>query len=131
MGKSNNSCQDIKLLFQIIFPDSNITSKFQMGPKKLACIKNFGLSPYCKTLLDEEVKKADWYVALFYESLNKMLQTNQMDIRLRCWNSDTKVDVCFWNSKYLKHVAAQHIFQYFCSALHNFNSNKMNVHGLI
>lgn len=91
-----------------------------MGPKKLACIKNFGLSPYCKTLLDEEVKKADWYVALFYESLNKMLQTNQMDIRLRCWNS-----------KYLKHVAAQHIFQYFCSALHNFNSNKMNVHGLI
>ena len=50
-----------------------------MDPKKLACITNLGWSPYLKTLLDDEVKEADWYVASFDESLNKMLQTNQMD----------------------------------------------------
>ena len=78
----NKSNKDSNLLFSIMFPDSNIASKFLMGPNKISYTLNFGLSPYFKNLLLNEVTQSDWYVVGFGESSNDSLQNCQMDLNL-------------------------------------------------
>ena len=109
-----------------MFKDSDIANKFQMGCAKLAYILNFGIAPYLKSLLVEEVKKSDWYVVCFDESLNDVLQTCQMDVNVRFrYNDENRVETRYWDSKFLWHTTAQHILENFCSALDNLKQDSV------
>ena len=42
-----------------------------------------------KDILRVDVRKSDWYVVSFDESMNDKTQTSDMDICLRSWNDET------------------------------------------
>ena len=53
---SNSSSKDITPLFRSMFTDSAIAQYFQLSTDKLRYLQNFGIAPYCKSLLDEKLK---------------------------------------------------------------------------
>ena len=68
-----------------MFTDSKIIKSFQLSKTKCGYI-NFGLVPYFKELLLKEIKASDCFRISFDESMNKVLQEEQMDVQIRYWN---------------------------------------------
>ena len=103
-GHSNNSSSNISPLFKVMFPDSKIVESFALGADKLRYLITYGIAPYFYDLLKDIVNNSECYTVLFYESLNRISQTSQMDILRRYWDNIAKmVKVRFWNSSYLGH----------------------------
>jgi hypothetical protein len=90
---SYNSAAGLNDLFQIMFPDSDIAKRFQLGSTKMAYFFRFGLAPIFRSQLLAQVQKCDHYVLAFDESLNKMTQRGQMDVHIRFFD-DSKNQVC-------------------------------------
>ena len=63
---------------------------------------NFGLAPYLKDLLLKEITVSDCFEVSFDESMNKVLQEEQVDVvQIRCWNEAAKlVDTRFFDSQF-------------------------------
>ena len=79
-GYSNNSSANLNNLFLCMFPDSQLAKSFKLGPDKMRYSINFGVAPFFKSLLYEDIKKSCCFVACFDESLNPVTQTCEMDI---------------------------------------------------
>ena len=62
---SLNSAQDIMEIFKAMFPDSNIAQGMSCEPTKLSYLITFGIAPYFKQLLTDDLKKAPCFVVLF------------------------------------------------------------------
>ena len=104
-GFSNNCAKDIHSVFETMFPDSTIASSFQLGPDKLKYMTNWGIAPYVKEQLRNNINQTEYVVVSFDESLNHTTQSCQMDILLRYWdNHDQLVKVRYWISKFLIHT---------------------------
>ena len=73
-GFSNNSAIDIYSTFETMLPDSTIASSFQMGSDKLKYMTNWGIAPYVKEQLRNNIDKAEYVVVSFDESLNHTTQ---------------------------------------------------------
>ena len=56
--QSNNSNKDIKVLFQTMFSDSQVAKDFEMSPNKTGYVINYGLAPFFKEQLQDELKKS-------------------------------------------------------------------------
>ena len=63
-----------------MFQDSPTASKLSLGATKMSYLLNFGIAPYFKNLLLDEIKASPYYVLSFDESLNTVLQKDQMDV---------------------------------------------------
>ena len=63
---------------------------------------NFGLAPYFKDLLLKEITVSDCFEVSFDESMNKVLQEEQVDVvQIRYWNEAAKlVDTRFFDSQF-------------------------------
>ena len=85
---SLNSAQDRTEIFKVIFPDINIAQGMSCGPTKLSYLITFGIAPYFKQLLIDDLKKAPCFVVLFDESLNTALHQEQMDFSVRYFKDD-------------------------------------------
>ena len=86
-----------------MFSDSEIAKSFKLSKTKCGYFINFRLAPYFKDLLVKEIKAANIFVVLFDESLNKVLQEEQMDVQFRYWNEAAKqVNTRFFHSQFLK-----------------------------
>ena len=83
---SYKSNENVGKVFQAMFPDSVIASKFSCGEKKTAYLCVFGVADHFKETLMDEIK--GYFVILFDESLNKKSQQKQMDIHVRYWNGE-------------------------------------------
>ena len=66
-----------------MFPDSQLAKSFKLRADKMRYSSNFGLAPFFKSLLYEDIKKSCCFVACFDESLNPVTQTCEMDIVIR------------------------------------------------
>ena len=55
---SLSSCGDMKSLFTNMFPDSNVANSFSMLKDKLSYVINFGIAPYIRDMLIENVKQS-------------------------------------------------------------------------
>ena len=86
-GFSNNSAKDIHSTFETMFPDSIILSSFQLGPDKLKYMTNWGIAPYVKEQLRNNIDKAEYVVVSFDESLNHTTQSCQIDFLPRYWDN--------------------------------------------
>ena len=106
-GYSNNSSANLNNLFSCMFPDSQLAKSFKLGADKMRYSIDFGLAPFFKSLLYEDIKKLCCFVACFDESLNPVTQTCEMDIVI-CFFNESKnlVESQYWNSKYLGHGTA-------------------------
>ena len=90
-----------------MFPVSQLAKSFKIAADKMRNSINFGLAPFSKSLLYEDMKKSCYFVACFDESLNLVIQTSEMDILIRFFNkSKNLVESRFWNSKFLGHGTA-------------------------
>ena len=80
---SFKSSEDASLLFQRMFPDSQIATQFACGESKCSFLCSFGLAPHL-TLSD--VMKRKGIRHSLDESLNSYLQSKQMDLHVRLWD---------------------------------------------
>ena len=77
-----------------MFPDSNVAKNFSCGQNKCSYLINFGLRPYYSELLSDTLKnEVDFFVIMFDESHNSVLEKKQMDIHLRFWDKSTNAMV--------------------------------------
>ena len=103
-----------------MFSDSEIAKSFKLSKTKCGYFINFGLAPYFKDLLVKEIKAANIFVVPFDESLNKVLQEEQMDVQVRYWNEAAKeVNTRFFDSQFLKRPNAKNLFDCLTSSLKN------------
>ena len=71
-----------------VFPDSAIASSFQLGPDKLKYMTNWGIAPYVKEQLRNNINQTEYVVVVsFDESLNHTTQSCQMDLLLSYWDN--------------------------------------------
>ena len=88
-------------LFEVMFPDSKIASQMELGRIKSIYTVNFGITPYFRKILKNEIVNSEWYTISFDESLNKVVQECKMDVIIRfLYNLSNKVQVRFRNSMF-------------------------------
>jgi hypothetical protein len=80
---SFRASESLNKLFPSIFPDSEIAKQFSLGRTKFAYLLCFGLAPFFKEELIEDLKSSGFFCAMFDEALNKVSQKSQMDIIVR------------------------------------------------
>jgi hypothetical protein len=115
---SDNSSDGIAETFQAMFPG---TVRLQLQPTKLGYIVKFGLGPYVKNLLTEEISGSKWVSVSYDESLNKKTQECQMDVGLRYWYND-RVQNRYWHSEFLGHSCAGDLLREFNKGLEGVNT---------
>ena len=65
-----------------------------------------------KDLLFEELKSSKYIVGSYGESLNTILEVEQMDILVRCFNETTElVKTRYFDSTFLKHPNSTNLLQ--------------------
>ena len=77
-GYSDNSADDIGNVLNCICPNDKVADKFQMERKKRMDIVNYGLFPYFKQSVKDQILKSPFIVPLFDKSLNKISQKSEM-----------------------------------------------------
>ena len=109
---SFRSCAELSELFQVMFSDSEIASEFILGKTKCSYFINYGLAPYFKDTLLREINTSEFFSLSFDESLNKEIQSCQMDVGIRFWNDCTKpVETRYYDSQFLHQPNADQLFQ--------------------
>ena len=98
--RQGKDCLDVSNLCKAMFPDGEISSKLQM------CKTNYGIAPYFKKILPKDIKSSQFCSVLFDESFNRMLQVQQVDIRIRYWNKWTfgfviGIKIQIWPLRYI------------------------------
>ena len=83
---SNSSCNDINTLFKTMFLDSSIASNFAISEDKIRYMVNYGIAPYFKGLLIDEIKKSLCNSISFNESMNIKTQECRLDLVIRFWD---------------------------------------------
>ena len=80
---SLRSCENIPLLFQQMFPDSEVVKKFTMGRAKALYVVSDGLGPLIGKLVCECLSTSKGaFTLLFYETTTTQ-NWKQMDILIR------------------------------------------------
>ena len=82
------SCERTGNLFAYMFSDSETVKKFSLGRTNCSYFVNFGIAPHFKTIL-HNVQKSPFFTVSFDESLNKVLQNEQMDIQVCFWDENS------------------------------------------
>ena len=125
---SANSCTNTGDLFKQMFPDSRIAQNFNCGKTKCSYLVCFGLAPYFHDKLMSNLRQSGVVYAIsFDESLNRVLQSEQMDVIIRFGdNQGNKVCSRYFDSRFLGHATAQDLLENLKSSL-----DKLNPAGLI
>ena len=120
-GYSNNSNNDIGDVLQRMDPESKIFADFKMKKTKAAYVVNFGLAPYYRGLLHEEIGESDMVAVSFDESHNDVVKKGEMVIMVRYWSTEGKcVKVRYLDSSFLGHATENDLLVHFnkmCSQL--------------
>lgn len=121
---SFSSTKDLNMIFQAMFPDSQIAKHFQMGPSKSAYLICFGLGPFYESKLLKEIADSPCYTVSFDESFNKICKEEQMDILVR-YVKGRQIVTSYFVSKFLGHTRASDLKRVFTNALEKLNPNKL------
>ena len=84
----------------------------------------FGIAPYFKQLLIDDLKKAPCFVVLFDESLNTALHQEQMDFSVRYFKDDHVVSR-YLSSAFLGHTTSEDLKLKFEEVTQDLNMKKM------
>ena len=131
---SQRSCEDTDKLFKNMFPDSQMAQNFQCGRTKCSYLICFGLAPYYHNMLLSKLKEPGTkFVISFDESLNKILQQEQMDMIVRFWDKTThRVISRYLDSQFLGHTRATDLLKNFkigLIGLHSANLLQVSMDG--
>ena len=116
---SCNSSAGTDKLFSSMFPDSLIAKQFQCGATKCKYLICFGIAPYFHGELMQKIQEqGTMYVISFDESLNKVIQKEQMDLIVRFWDiKKNRVVSRYIDSQFLGHTRAVDLLESFKLAL--------------
>ena len=101
MHASYRSCLNLNELFMVMFPDNYIAQNFKMSKTKVSYMIFYGIAEYFYCSLLPLLKKSSFFTPLFDESLNYILNKDQIDIRIRFYDPDSGtistryLDLCF------------------------------------
>ena len=99
-----------------MFLDSVIAKSFTCGEKKCAYVVCHGLATFFVQQLADKTKLLDCFVLLFDESLNKFMQTKQLDIHVRYVNGAQNA---------VGHATAALMAEAFMEKCHSLNMTRM------
>ena len=124
---SFNASSNTDKLFSHMFPDSAIAREFRCGKTKCTYLIRFGLAPYFKReVLSKVMDTRTVYVVSFDESLNKILQEEQMDLLLRFWDNERdKVVTRYFDSVFLGHARSVDLLKNFKIGLSKLTSSNL------
>ena len=124
---SCNASSNTDKLFSHMFPDSAIAREFRCGKTKCAYLIRFGLAPYFKReVLSKVMDTGTVYVVSFDESLNKILQEEQMYLLFRFWgNERDKVVTRYFDSVFLGHTRSVDLLKNFKIGLSELTSSNL------
>ena len=107
---SLRSCMGLNELFKVMFKDSDIAKDFKLGKTKCTYLINFGLALYLKQEHLNSIKASSHFVVSVDESLNRVVQDDQMDIQIHFWNnSENVVSTRYLDSRFLKRPNAENL----------------------
>ena len=90
-----------------MFPDSRIAQSLKLGADKIRYAVNFGIAPYLRSLLVDEIKQSSCFIPCFDESLNSQTQTCEMNLVIRYFNETKKLyEIRYFNSSFFGHGTA-------------------------
>ena len=102
-----------------------MASMMKLDRKKLRYVINFGIAPFFQDILKEEVASSEWFKTCFDESLNKTIQECEVYLAVRYWdNANDKVQVRFWNLRFLGHTTTHNLVTSFTDGLSGFDLSK-------
>ena len=82
------SCLGLSELFQSMFGDNGAIKHFSLCKTKCSYLINIGLAPYFKDKLLLVIKAFYYQSVLFDETMNSVLQEEQMDVHIRFWDRE-------------------------------------------
>ena len=86
-----------------MFSDTHIVKSFKRSKTKCAYLINFGIAPYFKEVLSKEIINSPLFSLLFDESMNHILQNEQLDIHIRPWDDSKCMAVTqYFDSHFLR-----------------------------
>ena len=84
-----------------MFSDSKIAENLKLSKTKCGYYLTYGIAPYLKSNITKSILKAPYFTIMFNESLNSVLQSEQMDIQIRYWSDeDCKVQTKYYDSNF-------------------------------
>ena len=81
--------------------------------------------PYFKDVLLKSINSSEFFVLSYDESLNKVLQEDQMDVHFRFWDDANEVSTMFYDSHFLKRANAKNLFECLQSSLKDVTSKNL------
>lgn len=85
---SLNSVTKTLPILKRMFKKCTVATNMKLSAKKLSYYITFGLATYFSEQLMDTLRKCDFYVCCFDESLNRVAQKGQMDLVIRFWNPE-------------------------------------------
>ena len=127
---SYRSCLDLNRLFSKMFPDSEIASKIKLSKTKSSYIIPHGIAPYFFSMLVKDINTSPYYSLSYDESLNTLLQKEQMDVQIRYW-SEEKVcsETRYFTSKFFYRPNADTIMNQILDASSPLDNSRLSMLG--
>lgn len=131
MHASYRSCLSLNELFSAMFPDSEISKGFKMSKTKVSYVIVFGLAEYFYNSLIRNVKLSPFFSLLFDESLNRVLNQEQMDLQIRFFNNVTgRVATRYLDSRFVYRPNAVNLSIEMIDSIKELDSAKLSMIGM-
>ena len=96
-----------------------------IGKTRSVYLIKHGIAPYLRSLLEADIKKFDFYVMLFDESLNEKTQMCKIDVYICYWDSCNKqVKVRHWGIEFLGHTTSKDLATSFNKSIESLNQSR-------
>lgn len=97
----------------------------QLGKTKLSYLITYGLAPFFRNVLEQELKACKFFSIGFDEALNDVVQRGQMDFIIRYYDMRRRETIThYYNSSFLGRASAKHLLSHFKEGLKNLDMNK-------
>ena len=113
-------------MFKEKFSDSKIAENFKLSKTKCRYYRTYGIAPFLKSNITKSIFKAPYFTIMFDESLNSVLQNEQMDIQIKYWLDEDCKEETKYDSKFLKRAICDAVLQTLNSFDEGKNGNAVN-----
>ena len=122
-----SSCLGLSILFQPSVGDYDAIKHLNSKQTKCSHLMNFGLPPYFKDKLSLAIKALPVYIVLFDESMNSVLQEEQMNIHITFWDSENSlVQTRYFDSEFMYCVNQDNLYQSITRSIEDLPETNMN-----
>ena len=112
-----------------MFSESKVASSFQLSKTKCGYFITYGFAPHFKELLLKDVNLSPFFVLSFDESLNEVIQKEQMDLQIcHCDNTQKKFCTRYLSSYFLQCPNAKNLCDVLISSLKELIPEHHSVH---